>query len=231
MIPLANNSKTSQPTSNFSEIYRISPWLIAPLYPMAKYALLPLYFGSIQITGREKIPTTGPVIIAPTHRSRWDAIIVSLAMGRLVSGRDLRFMVSADEMKGFQGWLVKRLGGFPVDLEHLGISSFRYSVQLLTQGEMLVIFPEGGIYRDRAVHSLKEGLARIALSVQSQEIDVKILPVSINYSQPYPTWGTDICLDIGSPLNLADYSSGSGKKRAKQLTGDLKKTLSKLSQL
>ena len=221
------NNPTSTATNSFAETYRVCPWLIAPLDSLAKI-ILPLYFGKIKITGRENIPTTGPVIIAPTHRSRWDAIIVGLALGRSGSGRDLRFMVSADEMKGFQGWLIKRLGGFPIQLQPPGIKSFRYSVELLCKDQMLVIFPEGGIYRhgqELAVHPFKEGLARIALQVTSQGKDLPILPVSISYSQPYPSWGTDVNLHISSPLNVAEYKSGSTKKRAKQLTADLEQIL------
>jgi 1-acyl-sn-glycerol-3-phosphate acyltransferase len=74
------------------------------------YLVLPAFFSKITVTGQENIPLTGGVILAPTHRSRWDALILPYAVGRLVSGRDLRFMVSANEMKGVQGWFIRRLG-------------------------------------------------------------------------------------------------------------------------
>ena len=92
---------------------RISPWMARILYPLGCYLVLPLFFGKIQINGQENIPLQDPVIVAPTHRSRWDAFIVPYAIGRLVSGRDLRFMVSANEVTGFQGWVIRRMGGFP----------------------------------------------------------------------------------------------------------------------
>ena len=227
-LELKNNS-TSATTNSFSQTYQVNPWFTTSLYPLAKHGLLPFYFSKIEITGRENIPATGPVLIAPLHRSRWDGMIVGCAMRNSRSGRNLRFMVSANEMKGFQGWLLKRLGGFPVNTERLEINTFRYSVQLLCNDEMLVIFPEGRIYRDSIVHPLKEGLARIALQVSSQGKDVQILPVGISYSQPYPSWGTDVTIHMVSPINVGDYNSGSSKKRAKELTLHLEERLSNLS--
>ena len=217
----------SKPTNTFATKYQVSPWLISPLYFLGQHIVLPFYFGDIEVTGKENIPKQEPVIIAPTHRSRWDAIIMAYGAGRLVSGRDLRFMVSVDEMKGLQGSFIKRLGGFPVDTKRPGISSLRHSVELLCDNEMLVIFPEGTIYRDTQVKSLKEGIARIALQAQSSqpEQDVKILPVSIHYSHSFPRWGTKIKVDIAKPLNVVDYNSASTKQNSKQLTADLESTL------
>ena len=58
---------------------------------------------------------------------------------------------------------------------------------------------------------------------------MKILPVSINYSQPYPDWGTDVNLHIGSAINVADYTNGRVKQNAKRLTEDLARMLQQLS--
>ena len=164
---------------------RISPWVSKVLYPIGCYLVLPLFFSKIKINGRENIPTDGSVIIAPTHRSRWDALIVPYAVGRLSSGRDLRFMVSANEVKGLQGWVIRRMGGFPVDTDRPQLKSVNHSIEVLKQSqEMLVIFPEGGIYHDRKIHSLKRGVALIALQAATDKTKrkVKILPVGISYS-------------------------------------------------
>jgi 1-acyl-sn-glycerol-3-phosphate acyltransferase len=207
----------------------VSSWLINPIYALGNYLILPFYFGRVQIIGQENIPRTGAVIIAPKHCSRWDGLIIGFLMGKPVSGRDLRFMISANEMEGWQGWFLKRLGGFPVDTQRPGISSVRQSVEILGNQEMMVIFPEGNIYRDH-VNSIKEGLARIALQAQSSkpENPVKILPVSIRYSATFPTKGTDIYLNIGKPLNVADYHNLSTKEASKKLTADLQKNIEEL---
>lgn len=222
-------SKVSVPASTRS---RISPWLLRLVYPLGSHLILPLYLGKITIMGREHIPATGPVIVAPLHRSRWDALIVPYAIGHWVSGRDLRFMVMSEEMRGIQGWFIRRLGGFSVDVRHPGASSLEHSVELLQQEEMLVIFPEGGIFRDNIVHPLKRGIGRIALEVKAQQptSDLKILPISLRYSQPYPSWKTDVTVTIGATLSLANYGTERMKSSSEQLTQDLYQILVNLNQ-
>jgi len=210
---------------------RVCHWLTSILDPLGRRILLPLYFRRLKVTGQENLPKTGPVILAPTHRSRWDALLIPYAAGNPITGRDLRFMVSSDEIKGLQGWFIRRMGGFPVNTKHPGISSIRHSVELLRHGEALVIFPEGNIFRDARVHPLKPGLARIALQAQSSQpgVGLKIVPISIRYSVPVPHWRCDAEVNIGTPLNVANYCSNSAKKNAQQLTNALETALRDLT--
>ncbi len=95
---------------------------------------------------------------------------------------------------------------------------------------MLVIFPEGGIYNDRQIHPLKRGVALIALQAETDKSErkVKILPVGIRYSEPIPQWGTEVTVDIGSPLTVADYLGGSLRKSSQKLTLALKESLEQI---
>jgi 1-acyl-sn-glycerol-3-phosphate acyltransferase len=208
---------------------KISPWLARCTYFVGRYGLLPFYFNRVEIKGRENIPLDGPVILAPTHRSRWDALILAYAAGRLATGRDLRFMVSSNEMdRKVQGWFIRRLGGFAVNPKRPSSESLYHSIDLLCQGEMLVIFPEGNIYHQRVVESLKRGLAAIALQAQAKlpEETVKIVPISIHYSQLYPSWGCDARVDIGEAIAVSRYTTGKATKKISQkLTADLESTL------
>lgn len=215
----SSNINTSQQSLNSS----VSPWLTRILYPLGCYVLLPLFFGKIKVTGQENIPQNGAVIVAPTHRSRWDALIIPYAVGKLVSGRDLRFMVSANEVKGLQGWIIRRMGGFPVDTEKPGIDSVQHSIELMQAEEMVVIFPEGGIFQDTKVHHLKRGVALIALQADSAKVanKVQILPVSIKYTSSYPSWGSKVNVDIGSPLKVEKYVTNSLRQSSQKLTKDL----------
>lgn len=235
-MQLESSSETSLETPMMTKVAtvtsHVSPWLAPLVYTLGRYLVLPLYFGRIEIAGQENLPTTGPVILAPTHRAWWDSILLAYATGRLVTGRDLRFMVSINEVnKGIQGWFIRRLGGFPIDPERPAIAPLRHGVELLQQGEMVVIFPEGNYFRDGSVHPLKPGLARLALSAESSHpgLGVKIVPISIRYSQAFPRWGCDVNIRIGYPLRVAEYSTGSVKQNAKQLTADLEAALKDMS--
>jgi 1-acyl-sn-glycerol-3-phosphate acyltransferase len=229
-----DSSKSSlvkpMPAKVASNTSRVSPWLTSLLYPLGHYLVLPFYFGKIEITGQEYLPKDGPVILAPTHRSRWDALIMPYSTGQKVTGRDLRFMVTADEVKGLQGWFIRHLGGFAVDIRHPAISSLRYGVELLLDKQMLVIFPEGGIFQDGEVHPIKPGLARLAIQAELSEpgLGVKIIPMSIRYRPRIPRWRSRVQVSIAPPLSVADYATGGGKKEARLLTADLEMALKKI---
>jgi 1-acyl-sn-glycerol-3-phosphate acyltransferase len=207
----------------------ISAWFTSLLYSFSNI-LLRLYFREVQIQGQEHLPRTGPVILAPTHRSRWDALVVPCAVGRPVTGRDLRFMVSHDEMLGFQGWVIGRAGGFSVNTTQPAIAALRYGVEVLKAGETLVLFPEGNIFRDRQVQPLKPGLARLALQAAAAGPALKIVPVHLSYRPLIPNWGADVEVKIGPPLNASDYNLKHPKQAAQALTADLKLALDQLSE-
>lgn len=220
----SNNSHGQEITS------RVSPWLARLAYPLGSRVVLPNYFGKVEITGEENLPKQGAVVFAPTHRSRWDALIVPFTAGRRTTGRDLRFMVTADEMKGIQGWLIRRLGGFPVNTRHPSTASLRHGIELLEEEEALVIFPEGNIYRQEHIQPLKPGIARLALHAELNQpgLGVRIVPISIHYSDPVPHWGTDVEVRVGKPLKVGRYCTQPLKNCAQQLRSDLENALKRL---
>lgn len=209
---------------------KIDPWLGRLVYPLGRFLVLPAYFGTIAVRGRDRLPSDGPIVLAPTHRSRWDPILVAYATGRHVTGRDLRYMVTANEVKGVQGWFIRRLGGFPIDTENPGIASLRHGIELLHDRQMLVIFPEGNIFRDGQLHRLKPGLTRLAVQAEASQADlgVQIVPISLHYSDPFPSWGCDVEIRIGDPLRVAEYVGAGNKRGAEQLRSHLQSALEAL---
>lgn len=209
----------------------VLPWLTKIVHPLGRYLLLPGFFREIEIVGKEYIPHTGAVILAPTHRARWDSLLIPYAVGPYVTGRNPRFMVSADEMTGVQGWFVRRLGGFAIDTNKPGIASIRYSVELLHQGEMLTIFPEGNIFREGTLHPIKKGLARIAIQAVSlkPDLDLKIIPIGIEYEHPVPKFRGRASLRLGEPLQVQTYQQFSSKTGAEKLHQDLTSSLEELT--
>ncbi|EAW34431.1 1-acyl-sn-glycerol-3-phosphate acyltransferase [Lyngbya sp. PCC 8106] len=211
----------------------ISPWLTPLAYSLLSHLILPIYFGRIEVNGQEHLPQSGAVILAPTHRSRWDPIILAYAAGRNVTGWDLYYMVLLNQTKGIQGWFVRRLGGFPIDRTRPTTSSIRYSVKLLQSQKVLVLFPEGYIIEDNQIDKIQPGVARIALQAVSEQSDlsVTIVPVSIYYQHPAPPpIGCKVWVNIGSPLNVREYQEDSIKKATRHLTTDLKEALQALHQ-
>ena len=151
------------------------------------------------------LPTNSSIILAPTHRSRWDGLILTMAMGRRVTKKDCRFMVTKSEMIGIQGWFLKRLGCFSINQLSPSLSALRYAIDLIEKGEQLVVFPEGKINKYGKKLVLKEGLYRLARQATKKTTSIIIIPIGIAYSKVSPEFRGEFCLSLGQPIAINDY--------------------------
>ena len=131
------------------------------------------------INNKFLIPQNSSVILAPTHRSRWDGLILTMAMGRRVTKKDCRFMVTKSEMIGIQGWFLKRLGCFSINQLSPSLAVLRYAVDLIVKKKQLVVFPEGKINKYGKKIVLKEGLFRLARLAKKKATFITIIPIGI----------------------------------------------------
>ena len=163
--------------------------------------VLKIFFSEIKIQKNSfVIPKNSSIILAPTHRSRWDGLVLTRAMGRRVTNRDCRFMVTKSEMKGIQGWFLKRLGCFSIDQLSPSLSVLRYAIDLIVKKNQLVVFPEGKINKYSKKIILKEGLYRLALLAAKKTNSIFIVPIGIAYSQVSPKIRGKVSLCFGDPL-------------------------------
>ena len=151
------------------------------------------------------IPINSTIILAPTHRSRWDGLVLTMAMGRRVTKKDCRFMVTKSEMRGIQGWFLKRLGCFSINQLSPSLSVLRYAIDLIRIGEQLVVFPEGKINKYGKKLFLKEGLYRLARLASKKTKSIFIIPIGIAYSEISPRFRGAFCLSFGKPILMDDY--------------------------
>ena len=151
------------------------------------------------------IPINSSIILAPTHRSRWDGLILTMAMGRRVTKKDCRFMVTKSEMRGIQGWFLKRLGCFSINQLSPSLSALRYAIALIEKGEQLVVFPEGKINKHGKKSVLKEGLYRLALLATKKTESIIIVPIGIAYSKVSPKFRDEFCISFGKPIAVNNY--------------------------
>ena len=150
------------------------------------------------------IPSNTSIILAPTHRSRWDGLVLTMAMGRRVTNKDCRFMVTKSEMKGIQGWFLKRLGCFSVNQLSPSLSTLRFAIELIEKGEQLVVFPEGKINKLGKKLVIKEGLFRLAKLATKKTDSITIIPIGIAYSNLSPKFRGQFCLSFGKPISMDD---------------------------
>ena len=181
--------------------YVINPLLGLLAMFFTQDIVIKIFFSEIKIKNKSlSIPKNSSIILAPTHRSRWDGLILTKAMGRRVTNKDCRFMVTKSEMKGIQGWFLKRLGCFSIDQLSPSLSVLRYAVELITNKNQLVVFPEGKINKYGKKLLLKEGLYRLALLAAKKTTSIFIIPIGIAYSQVPPKIRSKASLCFGEPL-------------------------------
>src|SRR5260370_7722978 len=102
-----------------------------------------VYF-SVERNGRKNIPKKGPVILAANHRSFLDPFVIGCLVRRPV------YFVAKKELfeKRWQGWILNRLGAFPVKRGESDEESMATARGGLERGGALVIFPEATPHRN-----------------------------------------------------------------------------------
>ena len=186
--------------------YLIQSFLAVLAMWLTQDIILRLFFSKKIIEGKEYLNIVdGPMIIAPTHRSRWDGLILTFAIGRRVTNRDCRFMVTTPEMKGLQGWFLKRLGCFSINQKSPSLFSLRYAIELIFSKNQLVIFPEGKITKNNKKLKLKQGLFRLAKLARKKGEPIKIVPIGIAYDNIKPKFRDRFAICIGKPFNLDNF--------------------------
>ena len=185
--------------------YKINPILGFLAMFVTQDIALRLFFRKRKIINKNfLIPNNSSIILAPTHRSRWDGLILTMAMGRRVTKKDCRFMVTKSEMRGTQGWFLKRLGCFSINQLSPSLQTLRYAIDLIEQGEQLVVFPEGKINKYGKKLTLKEGLFRLARLATKKTKSIFIIPIGIAYSEESPKFRSEFCLSLGQPIEMKD---------------------------
>jgi len=119
------------------------------------------FFNSITVIGLEKIPRSGPLIIACNHLSNADppALLSFAALVRRVNVMAKKELFSIPVL----GWFILRWGAIPVDRAREGgdLGALRGALAALKNGGCLAIFPEGTRARGRTLPA-KAGVAFLA---------------------------------------------------------------------
>lgn len=134
-----------------------------------------------RVVGRENLPQTTPYVVAPTHRSYIDTLLVGCMIPRRV-----RFMAKSGVFdNAFAAKLFGSLGGFPVRRGTPDREALRNSESALAEGEPVVLYPEGGRRYGPVVGKLLDGPAFLALRA-----NVPIVPVGVG--------GTEAAMPVGA---------------------------------
>ena len=180
----------------------------------------------MQVEGRENVPKTGGFVLAPVHRSYIDTPISAA-----VTRRRLRYMAKDSMWKSpLFGWLISSVGGFPVSRGTTDIEALKRCFVLLSQGEPIVMFPEGERKSGPIVHTLFEGAAYVAARG-----NVPIIPVGIGGSEAVMPKGAKMIrphkvrVIVGKPIHPRVSDNGRApRSEVKRLTAELHDELQRL---
>ena len=137
-------------------------------------ALLSRVLFRPEVIGVENIPIDGPVLLAPIHRSN-----VDFAFTLFISSRKVFFMAKDSLFKvPALGSLLARLGAFPVKRGTADRDSMADAEDVLRQGQVLVLFPEGTRKEGPLVEPLHDGAMFIA-----SRTGARVVPIGIGGSE------------------------------------------------
>jgi len=147
------------------------------MYVIARGILQPAFLIYLRLTriGREHARVNGPLIVAANHRSFLDPFVIGAT---LPWGRPLHYVAKV-ELFGprWQGWLLNRLGAYPVRRGQSDDETLVTSHEVLDRGGAICIFPEGTRIRTGSLARPKRGFGRLAL-----ETGAAVLPVAVHGS-------------------------------------------------
>jgi 1-acyl-sn-glycerol-3-phosphate acyltransferase len=136
----------------------------------------------LRISGAEHIPNEGPALVVPNHKSFWDAFFVAAATRRRV-----RYMGKRELFEGPGGRLLVRLGAFPVRRGESDAEALQTAREVLRQGGLLALFPEGTRIRDPdELGEPRRGAARLALETGAPLVPAAITGTDHLFLGPVP---------------------------------------------
>jgi 1-acyl-sn-glycerol-3-phosphate acyltransferase len=130
-------------------------------------------------SGAERVPETGPVILAPNHFSFMDHFFLGIALRRKI-----RFMAKSQLFKPPMQWVFTHGGVFPVRRGLADDAAFVTANTVLARGGCVAMYAEGGRSRSGELSSRpRRGIGRLAL-----ESGAPVVPVAIHGSSHVRNW-------------------------------------------
>lgn len=155
--------------------------------------------GRWTVTGRDRIPAEGPLIVVSNHLSNADPPILGAGIAR----RRIRYMAKA-ELFSFPFGIVSRLyGAFPVRRFDADVAAILNAERLLKNGGVLGMFPEGTRSRTGYLGKPHPGTALLALRSGATVIPCAIAGTEHILNRPWTLLTKPrIAVHIGEPIAI-----------------------------
>ena len=181
----------------------------------------------VRAEGIERIPRQGPLIVAPSHESFLDPMIVGAFLPR-----GLRYMArrtlwvkttpKGEKRRVLASAFAKWAYVIEVDLEGGGRDAIRKCLEALAEGDAVLIFPEGTRALGEDLREFEAGVGMLAL-----RSGAPVLPISIQGSRKvwgkgrkFPRFGAGpVRLVYGEPVKYERPT------RAEEVAADLRRRI------
>jgi glycerol-3-phosphate O-acyltransferase/dihydroxyacetone phosphate acyltransferase len=208
------------------KLYRVIVWLLR--------VFSRLYFIEVRSQRPDRIPDSGPVILAANHpASVLDAILLAVE-----TRRQIHFLVRSSLFQNrFVSGLLYQLGAIPVYRSHetrdsgrRNMAAFDKVYELFERGGCLGLFPEGRNSPPGQVAELRTGGARMALGAEERNnyrLGLTIVPVGLSYEHR-ELFMSSALLRFGPPVRVSDYArlhKGDPETAVRRMTADLQELL------
>lgn len=200
------------------------------LYGLVRFLVVRVWgrlWFRLEVVDRSWVPGSGPFVVTPVHRSNIDFLLVA-ALGHT----RMRY-IGKDSLWRWSplGWFISTLGAFPVRRGSADREALRTCMQVIENGEPLVMFPEGTRREGDIVDEVFDGPAYVAART-----GVPLVPVGIGGSADAMPKGAKwirprkIVLVVGEPLEppKGDGSGRVPRRVVRQLTEQLKADIQSL---
>jgi len=186
------------------------------------------------VVGLEYVPKTGPAIIVCNHLSFVDSVFLPLMVDR-----QMAFLAKSDYFtgRGLKGFFVRffmtSAGQLPIDRSggKASEASLNSGLQVLSEGKVLGIYPEGTRSPDGRMFRGRTGVARMIL-----EAHVPVIPVAVIDTQKVMPLGSSfpkvhkVGVVIGKPLDFSRFQGMEGDRFVlRSITDEIVYEMNKLS--
>jgi 1-acyl-sn-glycerol-3-phosphate acyltransferase len=164
-----------------------------------------------RIEGAENIPRKGPAILASNHISAGDTFLVPALIRRRLTFPAKQEMFHGKGLKGRAlAWFLRVVGQVPMDRSggRASAGGMDNVLQVLRDGKLLGIYPEGTRSPDGRLYKGKTGVARLVL-----QAGVPVVPLAVIGTQFVPSVIPKVptmmrpLVRIGEPLDFSAYAS------------------------
>ena len=166
----------------------------------------------VRVEGREHLPKKGPYIIAPgPHTTEIESALIAVHLPDI----KIRFFAKAEywSKSRLHGWFMTNTGQVPLSRtdSRAALEQIKSGAEILRQGGIMAMYPEGTRSLDGRVHKGHTGVARAAIRAGG----VPIVPVGLNGMRKLNPPGGRIRpgrakIVIGKPIDPLHYQELSG---------------------